>query len=82
ELYRVIEADDYAPYENEAFFLSRLQIDIGTYYQEFCERQDGLSQAACQKLDDYLATITTLNAEGMKTFLRATMPHKKGRFKT
>lgn len=82
ELYRVIEADDYAPYESEAFFLSRLQIDIGTYYQEFCERQDGLSQAACQKLDDYLATITTLNAEGMKTFLRATMPHKKGRFKT
>ncbi|WP_114195213.1 ABC-three component system protein [Edaphovirga cremea] len=82
ELYGVIEADDYAPFENEAFFLSRLQIDIGTYYQEFCERQDGLSQAACQKLDDYLAAITALDAEGMKAFLRATMPHKKGRFNT
>lgn len=82
ELYDVIEADDYAPFENEAFFLSRLQIDIGTYYQEFCERQDGLSQAACQKLDDYLAAIAALNVGGMKAFLRATMPHKKGRFKT
>jgi len=82
ELYSVIEADDYAPFENEAFFLSRLQIDIGTYYQEFCERQDSLSKAACQKLDDYLAAITSLNVEGMKAFLRATMPHKKGRFKT
>lgn len=82
ELYNVIEADDYAQFENEVFFLSRLQIDIGTYYQEFCERQDGLSQAVCQKLDDYLAIITTLNVEGMKSFLRATMPHKKGRFKT
>jgi hypothetical protein len=82
ELYGVIEAEDYAPFENEAFFLSRLQIDIGTYYQEFCEHQNGLSQTACQKLDDYLATITALNVEGMKAFLRATMPHKKGRFKT
>lgn len=82
ELYGVIETDDYAPFENEAFFLSRLQIDIGTYYQEFCERQNGLSQAACQKLDDYLAAITALDVEGMKVFLRATMPHKKGRFKT
>ncbi|QIF17614.1 ABC-three component system protein [Escherichia coli] len=82
ELYGVIEADDYAPFENEEFFLSRLQIDIGTYYQEFCERQDGLSQAACQKLDDYLAAIAELNVGGMKAFLRATMPHKKGRFKT
>lgn len=82
ELYGVIEAEVYAPFENEAFFLSRLQIDIGTYYQEFCEHQNGLSQTACQKLDDYLATITALNVEGMKAFLRATMPHKKGRFKT
>ena len=82
ELYDVIEATDYDLFNNEAFFLSRLQIDIGTYYQDFCERQDTLSQAACQKLDDYLATITTLDIEGMKTFLRATMPHKKGRFKT
>jgi hypothetical protein len=82
ELYAVIEADDYAQFENEVFFLSRLQIDIGTYYQEFCERQDGLSQATCQKLDDYLAAITALKVEGMKSFLRATMPHKKGRFKT
>lgn len=82
ELYNVIEAEDYVQFENEAFFLSRLQIDIGTYFQEFCERQDGLSQVACQKLDDYLATITMLNIEEMKAFLRATMPHKKGRFKT
>lgn len=82
ELYGVIEADDHALFENEAFFLSRLQIDIGTYYQEFCERQNDLSQAACQKLDDYLATITALDVEGMKIFLRTTMPHKKGRFKT
>lgn len=81
-LYDVIEADDYTPFENEEFFLSRLQIDIGTYYQEFCERQDGLSQASCHKLDDYLAAITALDVEGMKVFLRATMPHKKGRFKT
>lgn len=82
ELYGVIEAVDYAPFANEAFFLSRLQIDIGTYYQEFCEYHDGLSQAACQKLDDYLAIITALNVDGMKAFLRTTMPHKKGRFKT
>ncbi|MBS0893688.1 hypothetical protein JK211_06545 [Tatumella sp. JGM130] len=82
ELYSVIEADDYAQFENEAFFLSRLQIDIGTYYQEFCDRQNSLSQAACQKLDDYIAAITSLNVVGMKAFLRATMPHKKGRFKT
>ncbi|HEI8863326.1 TPA: ABC-three component system protein [Morganella morganii] len=82
ELYGVIEADDYARFENETFFLSRLQIDIGTYYQEFCERQDSLSQTSCQKLDDYLAAITSLNVEGMKAFLRATMPHRKGRFKT
>ena len=82
ELYGVIEANDYTPFENEAFFLSRLQIDIGTYYQEFCDRQDGFSQAACQKLDDYLAAITALDVDGMKSFLRATMPHKKGRFRT
>ncbi|MGJ0193475.1 ABC-three component system protein [Pantoea sp. RRHST58] len=82
ELYGVIEADDYAPFENEAFFLSRLQIDIGTYYHEFCECLGDLSQAACQKLDDYLADIAALDVEGMKAFLRATMPHKKGRFKT
>ncbi len=81
-LYTVIEAADYAPFENEEFFLSRLQIDIGTYYQDFCERQEELSSAACQKLDDYLATITALDIEGMKIFLRATMPHKKGRFNT
>ncbi|CAI1776967.1 Uncharacterised protein [Serratia liquefaciens] len=82
ELYGVIEATDYTPFENEEFFLSRLQIDIGTYYQDFCEYQDDLSQATCEKLDNYLATLTTLDMEGMKTFLRATMPHKKGRFKT
>ncbi|MCU6397391.1 hypothetical protein KW811_02785 [Enterobacter quasiroggenkampii] len=82
ELYDVIEADDYAPFENESFFLSRLQIDIGTYYQEFCESQNDLSQNACQKLDDYLAAINALDIEGMKAFLRATMPHKTGRFKT
>ncbi|MFJ5485639.1 ABC-three component system protein [Pectobacterium colocasium] len=81
DLYGVIEADDYL-LENEGFFLSRLQIDIGTYYQEFCELQNDLSQTACQKLDDYLAAITALDVDGMKTFLRATMPHKKGRFKT
>lgn len=82
ELYGVIEADDYAQFENETFFLSRLQIDIGTYYQEFCERHAGLTLVAGQKLDDYLAAITSLDVEGMKAFLRATMPHKKGRFKT
>ncbi|OEC54247.1 MULTISPECIES: ABC-three component system protein [unclassified Aeromonas] len=81
-LYDVIEAPDHAPFENEEFFLSRLQIDIGTYYQEFCDQQDTMSQDACQKLDDYLATITALDIDGMKTFLRATMPHKKGRFNT
>ncbi|EKN4209741.1 hypothetical protein NTJ24_003353 [Yersinia ruckeri] len=82
ELYSVIEATDYTLFESEGFFLSRLQIDIGTYYQEFCERQDIFSQSVCKKLDDYLATITALNIEGMKTFLRATMPHKQGRFNT
>lgn len=82
ELYGVIEADDYDLFMNESFFLSHLQIDIGTYYQEFCERQEELSQAACKKLDDYLAAIAALDIDGMKSFLRATMPHKKGRFKT
>lgn len=81
-LYEVIEATDYGPYDNEAFYLSRLQIDIGTYYHDFCELHDDLSQAACNKLDNYLAAIAALDIEGMKTFLRATMPHKKGRFST
>lgn len=81
ELYEIIEAEDYGS-NNEEFFLNRLQIDIGTYYQDFCELHDDLSQAACLKLDDYLASIVALDIEGMKTFLRATMPHKKGRFNT
>lgn len=82
ELYGVLEAIDYSLFNNEGFFLSRLQIDIGTYYHDFCELQKGLSQSACHKLDDYLAAIAALDIEGMKTFLRVTMPHKKGRFST
>ncbi|KLR15360.1 hypothetical protein KSX62_15220 [Enterobacter hormaechei] len=81
-LYEALETDDYDLYNNESYFLSRLQIDIGTYFNEFCELQANLPPAACSKLDDYLATIASLDAEGMKMFLRATMPHKTGRFAT
>lgn len=82
DFYEILEADEYQRFNNEEYFLSRLQIDIGTYYQEFCEQHDTMSQAAYDKLDDYITAITNLDSQGMKTFLRATMPHRKGRFTT
>lgn len=82
DIYEILEADDYERFNNEEYFLSRLQIDIGAYYQEFCEQHDTLPQAAYAKLDDCIATITDLDSQGMKGFLRATMPHRKGRFTT
>lgn len=82
ELYTVIEKMEHGLLNNEAFFLSRLQIDIGTYFHEFCDQHEDFSPASCHKLDDYLAAIASLDVKGMKTFLRATMPHKTGRFTT
>ncbi|MFD1009435.1 ABC-three component system protein [Oceanisphaera ostreae] len=81
-LCEVVEAVDYDAFKNEEYFLSRLQIDIGTYYQQFCELYDTQFQTAQAKLDGYLAVIITLDAQGMMDFLKATMPHRKGRFTT
>jgi len=81
-LYDILEAESYEDFENEEFFLSRLQIDIGIYYQEFCDINDTQPQTIQNKLDGYLATILGLDIECMKDFLRATMPHRKGKFST
>ncbi|MFV8432493.1 ABC-three component system protein [Vibrio owensii] len=82
EIYDVLEVDDYEALENEDYFLSRLQIEIGFHYYEFCEQQQNLTPENCNKLDRYVADIIGLDVEGMKTFLRATMPHRKGNFAT
>lgn len=82
ELCEVLEADEFDSIENEDYFLSRLQIDIGTYYKDFCDMQEGISQKNQDKLDQYLAVITDFNKEQMKDFLRAVMPHRKGKFRT
>ena len=80
-LYSLLEAADYEAFKNEEYFLSRLQIDIGAYYQDFCDfLPDTLTQATQTKLDDYLAVIIALDTQGMMGFLQATMPHRKGRF--
>lgn len=80
-LYEILEADSYDKFEGEEYFLSRLQIDIGVYYQDFCDLLPcTLTQSTQTKLDDYLAAIIALDTQGMMGFLQATMPHRKGRF--
>lgn len=82
DLCEVLEADEFESIRNEDYFLSRLQIDIGTYYKDFCDLQEKISQKNQDKLDQYLAVITNFNKGQMKDFLRAVMPHRKGKSRT
>lgn len=81
-LYEVLEAEDLECFNSEEYFLTRIYIDIGIYYSEFCDRVEEISQEAQDKLDDYLAKITSLSAQDMKDFICAVMPHRKARFST
>ncbi len=82
EIYNLINTDDLAQYHTENYFLNRLQIDIGSYYYEFCEQLPDQPQVIYNKLDNYIHQITRFDATEMKRFLNAIMPHRKGKFST
>ncbi|MBO2600221.1 ABC-three component system protein [Shewanella algae] len=81
-LYEILEADDFEAFETNDFFLSRLQSDIGYYYQQFCEQQVNLSAEKQAKLDRYIAHLTKLTVVEMEHFVKSVMPHRKGSFRT
>ncbi|MHC5225440.1 ABC-three component system protein [Ignatzschineria sp. LJL83] len=81
-LYKIIESDDFEELENNDFFLSRLKLDIGNYYQDFCNENEYLNSKNMQKLDEYISQIVDFNEEEMLGFLSVVMPHKKGTFST
>lgn len=81
-LYEILEADEFEVFETNEFFLSRLQSDIGYYYQQFCEQQVGLSAEKQEKLDQYVQRLTGLSVEEMEHFVKSVMPHRKGTFRT
>lgn len=82
ELYDIIESEDFEILRNEGFFLSRLKIDIGRYYQEFCDENSSLTLDQFSKLDEYIAQIVDLDNNKMLAFLTIVMPHTKGRYST
>ncbi|MBP5981855.1 MAG: hypothetical protein KA748_16820 [Halomonas sp.] len=81
-LYEILEADEFDFFETNEFFLSRLQSDIGYYYQQFCEQQVNLSAEKQDKLDQYVFHLTKLTVAEMEHFVKSVMPHRKGSFRT
>ncbi|MDH2295172.1 ABC-three component system protein [Cobetia sp. 1AS1] len=80
DLYSRIVVDDLSQFENDEYFLDKLKCDIGSYYQEYLESQDALSDKKIKKLDNYIAKILALDIKGMVDLLNITMPHRKGEF--
>lgn len=81
-LYEILEANDFEVLETNEFFLSRLQSDIGYYYQQFCEQQVNLSAEKKEKIDQYVLHLTKLTVPEMEHFVKSVMPHRKGSFRT
>lgn len=79
KFYEIIETEDFEILKNQDFFLSRLKIDIGEYYKEFCDDNDSLTLDQLSKLEAYISQIVNLDNSKMLSFLTIIMPHTKGR---